>query len=169
MSDHRTLPMPPSFEVPPTTGICRWCGKPVHEPRRWRWHSACLKIYEDLLLELSQPNYHLLERQNGCCAGCGYPLVVMTRYRHWWPVKWIYCWREEELPWQDDHIIALVDALPHADDPWWQWRLSNRQALCPPCHRAKTAAENTRRAAWRKAWKDQVAEQGKLFGEEGKP
>ena len=41
--------------------------------------------------------------------------------------------------WEVDHIVPLVDGGSHD--------LDNLQTLCSPCHRAKTAAEATERAA----------------------
>jgi len=124
MPPHRKPPLPPWFyDVP--RGTCRLCGQPVTEPRRIYWHSECLR---EFLIIIHQRHQAVLEASGHRCGICGKPL--------------------EE--WEDDHIIPLVDALPHADDPLWAWRLGNRQALCPDCHRAKTAREAARRARWRR-------------------
>jgi 5-methylcytosine-specific restriction endonuclease McrA len=160
---HRKPPLPVRQGVP--RGTCRWCGKPVNEPRRYFWHKACLDEYEGILDELAQPHSALWERQGGRCAICGLPLWAMSTVRNRWDHRWHgrpyqtklpkrKKWRVVDVGWNDDHIIPLVDALPHADDPLWAWRLSNRQAVCIGCHKAKTAAEATRRAVWRKQYQD---------------
>jgi 5-methylcytosine-specific restriction endonuclease McrA len=135
----------------------------VNEGRRYYWHKACLDEYEGILHELVQPNHELLERQDYKCAICGMTLWCMSRI----PSMYLSCdgqilyhhlerprWEHEVLPWQDDHIWPLADVLPSADDPLWPWRLSNRQAVCVPCHIAKTVQENTRRALWRRCYQD---------------
>jgi 5-methylcytosine-specific restriction endonuclease McrA len=168
---HREPPMPPHFSAP-RRGFCRWCGEPINEGRRYHWHAACLEQYESLFqAEMKQPHPALLERQGGCCAGCGELLVVQTirKWTYWglhlgeWGDFWRYRWVEEELPWQDDHIVALADALPHADDLWWAFRLTNRQALCLTCHQAKTAVENARRARWRAGRREEASPQARLL------
>lgn len=48
-----------------------------------------------------------------------------------------------EGPWEADHEVALEDGGEHT--------LANLRRRCVPCHRAKTAAENSARAAARRA------------------
>lgn len=155
---HRDLIMPPWFNRR-ENGTCRWCNKPVDEPRRRLWHAACFKKYDALLWEAGQPNRAVVERAGHKCQGCGDELLYMMR-TSWTCLSGhkscVPSWRVECLPWQDDHIIALVDALPHADDPWWAHRFANRQALCLECHQKKTADENTRRARWRRNYKQRA-------------
>jgi hypothetical protein len=148
---HRQPPLPVRQGVP--RGTCRWCGKPVNEGRRYYWHKACFDEYEEILIELSPQNLILLERQGWKCAICGEDLYCMKRC----PRGWAWCgkysrpsWYVQIFTWQDDHVIPLADALPHADDPLWAWRLSNRQAVCKACHIAKTVQENQIRATWRR-------------------
>ena len=150
--NHREPPKPPGFDNTPR-GVCRWCQKPTTEPRRYHWHAKCLEEYLAWREELSTPNRRVIEAAGDRCQCCGTSLLVEETDRHG-----NYAGYTREV-WNDDHIIPLIDALPHADDPWWQWRLSNRQALCPACHRAKTAREATMRAGWRRRYQE-TKEQG---------
>lgn len=67
------------------------------------------------------------------CAACGLVVAQMTAGRPG---------GECAEPWEADHIVPLEDGGAH--------ELANFQALCTPCHVAKTAAEASARAERRR-------------------
>lgn len=146
---HRRPPKPPWFHLP-RRGVCRWCNKPIvneaGKPARTFWHKACVDNYNCVFWFTRAANLirRAAETEGGFrCAACNLVVDVV----------------------EVDHIIPLAEALPHVDDPWWQWRPANLQALCPSCHAAKTAAQAARWARWREGRKKSTPRQAMLFRE----
>lgn len=75
-------------------------------------------------------------------------------------VIWILC---RQVRTELDHVVPLwqVAHLPD-DERFWYFGPENLQLLCIPCHREKTAAEASRRAAANRANVGDVAAQGAL-------
>jgi len=130
-------------------GTCRWCGEGIvyadgpkrGEPdRRRRWHPECVSTYS--ASDPREVRRRLRRRDRGRCAACGLDTVKLRReLRGRGMTKKL---RERGFVprrslWEVDHIVPLVDGGSHD--------LDNLQTLCSPCHRAKTAAEATERAA----------------------
>lgn len=131
MADHRQPPKPKHWNAP--IGTCRFCGDPVNEPRRRRWHSACAEVW-GVANAPSYAQFKVWERDQGRCAGCGI----------------VGCW-------EVDHIKPLAEA----NGDFSYWLMGNLQTLCGACHKAKTKAEHGRRAKERRLrWKH--ADLGKL-------
>lgn len=75
-------------------------------------------------------------RDKGKCACCG-----------------TVCPRKGTPKWHMDHIQPLIEAQGNLDF----WRLTNLRTLCSECHKKKTGAEATARAAARRAAKTDVS------------
>ena len=126
------LPLP----GPTLGGECWWCRKPIF--RRDGTPAVKVRIHTECVREVFNvfdPDLGaraVADKSNWRCAACGAPLRE-------------YC--EGGGPWEVDHIIPLADALPHADSPWWPWRLPNLQALCRFCYLEKLERDS---ACWRR-------------------
>lgn len=126
--NHRRPPEPPWFRDTPK-GNCRWCNEPIENRRRNQtWHPECAEQYKQIFWPEHIKRQAL--RRNSHCAVCGAPYAY-----------------------EADHIVPLELVLPHGDDAWWPWRISNIQMLCGECHRRKTAAQRSFVAAARQAWR----------------
>ena len=120
--NHRDPPLPKSFTDPPRKGYCRWCGKPVNEPRRRLWHKACLD--EHRLITFQHTQYEaLVERDGHRCAICGKDGGEWNGYIHLFEI---------------DHIVPLQSAPRELH----YWTLPNLQLLCHECHVLKTTVDN---------------------------
>lgn len=123
MSGHRATPSPPFSDAP--MGTCRWCGEAIVHGRvgARRWHDG-------------------RENERGC----------VVEYRQTWPSAWRRAVLERDGgvcaecppgaapgPREADHIVPLIDG--------GDWSLANGQTLCAEHHAAKTARENSERAA----------------------
>jgi 5-methylcytosine-specific restriction endonuclease McrA len=115
------------------SGICQLCRKPIF--KRDGTLAVDHRLHGDCGWEafaIFDPDIargRVWERANGRCAACGKSIAV---------------YYEDEGPWEMDYIISPADALPHADDPWWLWRLTNLRALCHACHLQKSHEQATR-------------------------
>lgn len=131
-------------------GTCRWCGDPIklvdptdYRRARRRYHYGdehevgdvdCLSRWKGSVCWDARSAVRLREMEEHgrlFCAECG---VVCG------PEKVNGRWHEVE--WEADHREPLEDGGPH--------HIDNLQVLCVPCHRRKTAAEATQRAARRR-------------------
>lgn len=136
------LRFPPSPSTVP--GECRWCGAQLRrrqdgEPAR---RSHCEPRYEGRNCARAwrrsrtyDVRFAILVRDleaHGCvrCADCD---VVCERKGD----------DEPRVAWEGDHELALEDGGKH--------ELDNLRARCVPCHRRKTARENSARAGGRRA------------------
>lgn len=111
---------PPHHDAP--AGTCRYCGLPTGVSGA-RAHGSCATAWAETHTP-AKVKAALISRDGPRCAGCG------------------RTFDSAEL--QDDHVIPLEEGGSHD--------LTNRQLLCAPsqgggCHRLKTAAENSARAA----------------------
>ncbi len=144
MALHRVPPRPPWFGTAPF-GTCRWCNQPILNPDgspalRRHWHKACVENYNCVFYfnrSLGNVRRVALSDDGYRCACCGEAVDAV----------------------EVDHVIPLAEALPHSDDPLWQWRPGNLQALCPACHAVKTAAQAQRWATWRAAYRGKQREE----------
>jgi hypothetical protein len=152
---------------PRERGTCRWCGGAIYRrdkqgrivvDRRRLWHDGrevdpraepeprCIWEYHAQAFTFRDQVY---ARDGGVCANCGYdhaaaiaaweatrPSMGAELHEH---TAWI---DRRPADWHADHIIALEDGGEHA--------LTNGATLCAPCHRIKTAAENSARARRRR-------------------
>lgn len=135
-------------------GACRWCGEPIElrDPKtNYRQRQRTIHYGDEFEFEgsprcrrsfnrsrvwsardaLLMLHYEFAEGQALGCARCG--VVVQNAD----PMD-----GTDLVPWEADHIVALEDGGAH--------EVANFQALCVPCHREKTAAEATARAARRR-------------------
>lgn len=99
---------------------------------RANWHPSCLEVYKTIYWP-THTRKVVWRRDQGQCAKCG---VESPRKGGGWHV---------------DHVQPLIEAQGDLD----YWRLSNLETLCVPCHKTKTAAEATARAAQRRALKEE--------------
>ncbi len=148
------LPLPPFTDV--ARGTCRWCGKGIQrvdgtQNRRRRWHPACLTVYLDQ--DIRRLRHQVFARDRGTCAACGANTQVLEarmrreavgqRGHRAYTETGLFLRLEGYLInkslWECDHIIPSTDGGADA--------LDNLQTLCQPCHREKTAYENSERAA----------------------
>lgn len=132
---HRTPPKPPYFDSAPK-GTCRWCNGDIlkntgERNTRANWHPKCVQEYK-LIFWPAVTRRAVFKRDKGLCAKCGHQ-----------------CARKYNDVWHLDHIKPLVESQGDIS----YWGLDNLQTLCQPCHKAKTGAEATARAAARKARK----------------
>lgn len=124
-------------------GYCRWCGRAT-ATLRLRWHGQCVDEYK--------AHFPASQRQRvwaaalGECQTCGRFCPRRETIR---PID-LLAFRRLNLPtslafyraWESDHLVPLADGGANDDQ--------NLQLLCQPCHRDKTAAEATARAAQRR-------------------
>lgn len=132
---HRIPPKPIHYSTAPL-GYCRYCGGGIYREdgrlkTRANWHPSCLEEYK-LIYWPGKTRAAVWKRDHGQCAHC---VNKADRNRNG--------------AWHMDHIKPLVEAKGDLS----YWRLGNLQTLCEPCHKAKTAAEATARAAARRAKK----------------
>ena len=130
---HRRPPFPDTYNGSRTAprGKCRWCAEPIFKikdgeeavDRRRLWHTPCVIVHGIA----ASPRYaraQVEKRDHGKCAECG----AVTPF------------------WELDHIrpLHLVDRKArYALD---YWLLGNMQTLCKPCHKAKSAKEQSAQA-----------------------
>ncbi len=165
MSTRRRLPEPPFTDAP--WGTCRWCGKGISKPDgtqnlRRRWHQACLDEFLDL--DIGRVRLKVFDRDRGVCAACGVDTSALeAEMRREWQEqrkkqreegdRWasydlaftdtgiqlrLEGYLIRQSLWQMDHVVPTTDG---GEDV-----LDNLQTLCQPCHRVKTARENSARA-----------------------
>jgi len=132
MSEYRKPPKPPFYDGA-LPGQCRVCGEYVLRSKgtintRANWHPKCLIEYK-LIHWPRETRKAVWSRDKGACADCG-------------------C-RCDKRGWELDHRKPLVEAKGRIE----YWKLPNLQTLCRDCHRKKTSAEATARAAARKKLK----------------
>lgn len=121
----------PSRHLTPTPrGCCPWCKRP--SPRgRARWHREC--VAEHHAEHPGHQRQAVQARDHGVCASC-----TTTPAERQADLRAGLIGRQD-VAWQADHIVPLADGGLN--------NLANLQTLCAPCHRGKTAAEATARAA----------------------
>lgn len=136
----------------PRPKICRLCGRDGLPSRRHSWHPRCADTIQAAIFPGSAIRW-TIRRQRGVCATC--PEVLANR-------------RESEGEWERKTYGSVYwDILPRAIEidhvvPLWRvatfeasrqtlrwWLPGNLQALCVPCHRAKTKREAAERAEFR--------------------
>jgi 5-methylcytosine-specific restriction endonuclease McrA len=111
-------------------GQCRYCGKQILREdgtvnRRSTWHQECFKEYQ-VIYWPKETRKAVWKRDRGLCAGCGTKCHIRN--------------------WDLDHRQPLIEAKGRIEF----WLLPNLQTLCPECHKKKTGAEATARAAARR-------------------
>ena len=122
--------------------------------RRRRWHPACVDAY--LESDPRTTRRRAYRRDRGVCGGCGLDTYALRRtlWAKWGPPGKRYRHRRQPprlaealrergfVPgrslWELDHVVPLVEGGGHEE--------ANLQTLCVPCHKAKSAAEASRRA-----------------------
>ena len=160
MSSSRRLPEPPFTDAP--WGTCRWCGEGISkgdgtQNLRRRWHEACLEEFLDK--DPRRLRSKVFSRDRGVCASCGVDTEELAAdmrrqaqemcsgkhfasYDRAFTEAGIQLRSEGYLIrqslWEADHVV------PRTDDG--EDELDNMQTLCQPCHRLKTARENSARA-----------------------
>ena len=149
-TEHRR-PAIPFSDAP--RGTCRWCGEPIlHEDgdkkgtpnRRRRWHQPCVDAYDTT--DPRELRRRVRRRDGGRCAVCRldtYGLKRRMKGRGMWTKLRERGFVRRRSLWELDHVVPLIDGGTHD--------LSNLQTLCVPCHRKKSARENSERAARRAA------------------
>lgn len=132
--------------------ICRLCGRDGLPSRRHSWHPRCAAVIQPAIFPRSAIRW-TVRRQRGTCATC--PEVLAKRResegewerRTYGAVYWELLPRAVEL----DHVVPLwrvAMLAPERQTLRW-WLPGNLQALCVPCHRAKTKLEAAERAEMR--------------------
>ena len=125
----------------PHRGLCAWCRRKTG-PRN-KWHEDCVRAYSMAkgLTVVTCANTPLIQRQ--VCASCG----VKTGCRL-----------------EIDHIMPLGLAGRGGLADWLKaYSLSNLQALCPDCHKAKTANDRALMAQADRVLRAAKIGQGSLF------
>lgn len=95
---HRKPTMPASMKAPRLKGHCRWCDKPIVNPKgvplARTWHPACVEIYKVAMFSDSQ-RAAVLDRDHGVCARCGRNAEQMRLRASWTRVeeRWNPDWR----------------------------------------------------------------------------
>lgn len=118
--------------------ICRWCVQPIthadgRPDRRRNWHPTCVTAY-NAARDIRGWAQAVYEAAHGRCRACGAACEGKVGRTQFSPGTLLH---PGGCQWEADHILPLADG--------GTWELSNGQLLCVPCHRHKTAAENSRR------------------------
>lgn len=147
---------------------CRWCWGPVAPPRRTWCGGACLAEYR-LEHDWKHIVAHVTKRDRGVCAICGVDTFwLQNALRHlwsaaeddpWWLERGLSSrhphWRRIRVfahrlgveawgqPFEVDHVVARADGGGNHPD--------NLRTLCIACHRKRTAAQASERAARRRS------------------
>ena len=104
------------------SGICRWCGLPIADGKRKRWHQSCVHWYMAARGQTVNNLAPLLERPvvpPTACALCGSATA-------------------EEC----DHLVALAVAARQGVRQWVRaHQPSNLRWLCHECHAGKTGED----------------------------
>ena len=115
-----------------TAGACRCCGAAISgRKKRWCGSVACRRaVWQRLYENCHWAKRHVIVRDGCACRACG--AVFESSIRDGGPMY--------PAPWylELDHIVPLADGGTEMPE--------NLQALCAPCHRAKTAREAADRA-----------------------
>ena len=135
--------------------LCRLCGRGDLPTRRHSWHPRCAAVIQAAIFPYSGLAW-TLRRQRGRCATCPAVLAVWEPPSDWElgrnPDHRGYWNRSAQLPSEVDHRIPLwrIAMMESPRDSALRWWLpGNLQALCRPCHRAKTKREAAERAELR--------------------
>lgn len=146
-------------------GICRWCGEQVPKGRRSWCGDACVQAYI-LRSDPAAMRRHVLERDRGVCAGCGFDCLMAERFLAkvrrvqktrrpgigaWFAAAMRECgfdvtnspWGGDRSLWDADHILPVVEGGGGCGP-------ENIRTLCQPCHKSETAALARRRAEARR-------------------
>ncbi len=129
--------LPPLHDVPGECRLCRQAVPPSRDgkPRAWHYRKGepnCWQEYK-LMTRHGLAKQALARTRGNACEQCH----VKGKTRS---AKWLHL----------DHIEPLIESA-NDEDRLRFFRLDNLQLLCEDCHKAKTSAENSQRAAQRKA------------------
>lgn len=131
--------------------LCRWCGVETSPPRRTFCSDECVHQHK-MRTNGQYLRRAVFARDNGVCGKCGVDTeelrVTLMRFRGDLRAEFM---REHSIPahrvggrlWDADHIVAVHQGGGQAT-------LDNMQTLCIPCHKAKTKAQASERAAHRR-------------------
>lgn len=147
--------------------LCRWCQKPLSNPRRSYCDKHC-RMEVNIRTSVSSLRYYVHQRDKGICAKCGLDTMKLDRIlnhaqRSCYEIKYGIgstngCWIVRDAPsvnfvltrlgfnegmslWDADHIVEVSAGGDSG--------LDNIQTLCVPCHKAKTKQMHAERKAAR--------------------
>lgn len=129
---------PPLHDVAGECRLCRLSVPPSKDGTPRAWHNGkngepdCWQEYR-LMTRHGLAKQALARTRGNACEKCG--TKGKTR-----SAKWLHL----------DHVVPLIDGANDVDRLRF-FRLDNLQLLCEDCHTSKTSAENSQRAARRKA------------------
>lgn len=129
--------------------ICRWCKKPVTDPRRSTFCSPeCVEQHK----LRSNPQFvarKLNERDHGVCAICRIDTVALQKEqtqlrRQHQPTSVPSWWFGRRRWWDADHIVPVIEGGGLCG-------LDNYRTLCIKCHQEETKKLAARRAEARRS------------------